>query len=237
VRLRRVSQDLRALPPDKYAAEQFIVEKAERTRSVASVETAVASINHFCARSKLTSPFSSPAFGLILRGIRRDCGRLAVPCQHFTAGHICLFLDLAWGTEDLGIWRGVFGHVTCFQQLVRASKAFGLTGANLVVGGGAVKFVNVKAKNWQFGYPVLFSFPVENRLYCVGRFVVEYVKRFGIEVGNASHFIVCKVTTKRGGTSSALPQVQVSVRTMFASNMAMIKRTGLDPTCFASQPF
>jgi hypothetical protein len=219
------SHRISALPPDEYAAEQFIIEKAETTRSVASVETAVASINHLCA--------SSPAFGLILRGIRRDCGCLAVPRQPFTAGHIRLFLDLAWGTEDFGIWRGVFGHVTCFQQLMRASEAFGLTGANLVVGDGVVKFVNVKAKNWQFGYPVPFSFPVEDRPYCVGRFVFEYLKRFGIKVGNASHFIACKVTTKRGGTSVALPLVQVSARTMFASNKAMIKRIGLDPTCFA----
>jgi hypothetical protein len=154
------SHRISALPPDEYAAEQFIVEKAETTRLVASVETVVASINHFCARSKLTLPFSSPAFGLILHGIRRDCGCLAVPRQPFTAGHICLFLDLAWGTEDLGIWRGVFGHITCFQQLMRASKAFGLTGANLVVGDGVVKFINVKANNWQFGYTVSFSFPV-----------------------------------------------------------------------------
>jgi hypothetical protein len=89
------SHRISALPPDEYAAEQFIIEKAETTRSVASVETAVASINHFCARSKLTSPFSSPAFGLILRGICRDCGRLAVSRQPFTAGQIRLFLDLA----------------------------------------------------------------------------------------------------------------------------------------------
>jgi hypothetical protein len=79
-----------ALPPDEYAAEQFIIENAETTRSVASVETAVASINHFCVRSKLTSPFLSPAFGLILRGIRRKCGRLAVPRQPFTAGYIVM---------------------------------------------------------------------------------------------------------------------------------------------------
>jgi hypothetical protein len=109
----------------------------------------------------------------------------------------------------LGIWRGVFGHVTCFQQLMRAGEAFGLTGANLVVGDGVDKFVNVKAKKWQFGYPVPFSFPVEYRPYCDGRFVVEYLKRFGIKVGNGSHFIACKVTTKRGGTSVALPLVQV----------------------------
>jgi hypothetical protein len=116
---------------------------------------------------------------------------------------------------------------------MRAGEAFGLTGANLVVGDGVVKFFIVKAKNWQFGYPVPLSFPEEDSPYCVGHFVVEYLKRFGIKVGNASHFIACKVTTKKGGTSVALPLVQVSARTMFASNKAMIKRIGLDPTCFA----
>jgi hypothetical protein len=72
-----LSENDSLLPRDEYVAEQFIIEKAETIRSVASVETVVASINHFCARSKLTLPFLSPAFGLILPGIRHDCGHLA----------------------------------------------------------------------------------------------------------------------------------------------------------------
>jgi hypothetical protein len=153
-------------------------------------------------------------------------------------------VSLLWRGISVYSWnwpgaRRIWGSGRAFSATLHASSsscqpAFGLTGTNLVVGDSVVKFVNVKAKNWQFGYPVPFSFPLEDRPYCVGRFVVEYLKRFGIKVGNASHFIACKVMTKRGGTSVALPLVQVSVQTMFASNKAMIKRIGLDPTCFGS---
>jgi hypothetical protein len=126
------SHRVSALPPDETALEFYISNLVESSRSVSSVDMAKASIAHFCARGRFQSPFDSPYFCLLLRGIRNECARLPVPRLPFSADHIRKFLDLTWASEcDLKLWRGVLGHVVCFQQLVRIGEVASVTGANI----------------------------------------------------------------------------------------------------------
>jgi hypothetical protein len=64
------SHRVSALPPDETALEFYISNLAESSMSVSSVDMAKASIAHFCARGRFQSPFDSPYFRLIIRGIR-----------------------------------------------------------------------------------------------------------------------------------------------------------------------
>jgi hypothetical protein len=145
-------------------------------------------------------------------------------------------LDLAWNNpDDLKVWRGVIGHVVCFQQLIRISEVSELLGSNVLVAEGGIKFIDVKAKNHKGGYPHPLFFPVDReRRHCVGWFLVSYMAKFGIIVGDKSHFFACKVTGRKGAAQKALPCVKVTKDTMAKEGKLTIKSIGLDPSLYAS---
>jgi hypothetical protein len=223
-----------ALPPDEYAVEQYIVDLAERTRSVSRVVVVRSAINHFCARFKFLSPLNSPYFSLVMRGIRNDCGVAAVPREPFQSSHIREFLDLAWATDDLRVWREVVGHVFCFQQLVRVREVWALKGHNIVVVDGGIKFVNVKSKNHRLGYPQPLFFPVGDGKHCVGRFLRAYLDRMGVVAGKPSHSFICKVARRGRGPVAGFPLIPISLKTFMSDGKKSIKAIGLDPTRYAS---
>jgi hypothetical protein len=136
-----------ALPPDEY-----IMERAEVTASMSAVNASVFAINHFRVRNKFVLPLHLPYYALVLRGISHKLKKSSVPREPFTRVHIRSFLDCARATDDLRVWRGVFPHVTCFQQLMRGEEAYNLTGANVEESAGVLKLVGVKAKNHRLGY-------------------------------------------------------------------------------------
>jgi hypothetical protein len=142
------SHGVSALPPDEYAVEQYICDRADLTGSMSAVNASVFAINHYCSRNKFVSSLQSPYFALVLRGIGNKIKKLPVPREPFSAGHIRSLMDLARGSQDdLRVWRGVYPLVACFQQLMRGEEAYGLTGANVVLEEGVIKLINVKAKN------------------------------------------------------------------------------------------
>jgi hypothetical protein len=145
----------------------------------------------------------------------------------FTAVHIKQFLDLA-----LKVWRSILGHVFCFQQLVRIGEVVSINGSNLVLKARIVLFINVRAKNHKSRYPHPLTFPVEDRPHCGGNFLVEYIRRIGLKVGNPAHFLACKVA-KKAGVVTGFPAIPVLLLTMMKEGKAAIKAIGLDPTRYA----
>jgi hypothetical protein len=157
------------------------------------------------------------------------------PRLPFSADHIRKFLDLAWASEcDLKLWRGVLGHVVCFQQLVRIGEVANVTGANIEMSGGSVSFINVRAKNHKAGYPHPLVFPVDGgRNHCIGWFLVSFIRKIGLEVRNASHFLACKIASK-AGVVSGFPAISVSSGTLMKEGKITIKLIGLDALRYAS---
>jgi hypothetical protein len=208
---------------------------AEDKKSMSVVNASVAAINHFCSRNRFDSHLKSPYFALVLRGIKNEIHKSPIPKIPFSVDHIVLFLGLAHATDDFRMWRGVFAHVVCFQQLMRADKAYSLKGANVVSKPGVLKLINVKAKNHHFEYPTPLSFVIdESNPCCVGQFMVEYMRRFLITFGKVTHFFGCKVVRQRGGLFVPHQIIAVSKRTLINDGKASIKSIGLDLTRFAS---
>jgi hypothetical protein len=159
---------------------------------------------------------------------------MPVPRMPFSADHILKFLGMAWISEDLRVWRGILPHVICFQQLMRVSEVSSLRGSNVVRSDDDIRLVNVKANNHRHGYPQPLFFPVdEGWQHCVGFFLTEYMRRFGIVAGEKTHFFACKIGCK-GGVYSALPTVGVSLKTVRDAGKDATKAIGLDPTRYAS---
>jgi hypothetical protein len=133
------------------------------------------------------------------------------------------------------VWRGVFVHVVCFQQLMRADEACALTGANVVLEPKLVKLINVKAKKHCFGYPTPLTFVVEEgNPRCVGNFLMEFMRCFQITAGEGSHFFGFKVVRQCDGLFVPHPRIAVSKRTLINEGKTSIKLIGLNLTRYAS---
>jgi hypothetical protein len=97
---------------------------------------------------------------------------------------------------------------------MKVSKVASLRGSNVVCSDDGIRLFNVKANNHRHGYPQPLFFPVDEvRRHCVGFFLTEYMRRFGIVAGEKTHFFACKIGCK-GGVYSALPTVGVSLKTI-----------------------
>jgi hypothetical protein len=122
----------------------------------------------------------------------------------------------------------------CFQQLIHIGELAGITGANIVMGDASVAFVNVRGKNHKAGYPHPLVFPVDGgRDHCVGWFLVSFIEKIGLKVGDASHFLSCKIVSK-AGVATGFPAVPVSAGTLMKEGKITIKAIGLDATRYAS---
>jgi integrase len=186
---------------------------------------------HFCNLEGFPSPFSTPRFSKILRGVKNYYSKPVRPKKPFTRVDIIRFMDLA-RAGNLMDWRAAFPTALCYQQLLRGAECFDLNGSNVVRGRNAFQVVVETSKNHPEGLE--FSVPIDReRPSCVGRFMEDYVAKMGIRLGNPCSFFACKVA-KTMGVWSAIPSVRVIDSKMRAACKRLIKASGLDPGDYAT---
>jgi hypothetical protein len=218
------------MPPDMRAFEIFIADTSELSGSAGVATTAAAAVAHFVALEGHPSPFTTPRFSKMMRGIRLIHGKVAKPKKLFTRGDIMKFMDLAYA-GTLVKWRAAFLMALCFQQLLRGAECIDLSGANVVITAVGFKVTVETSKNHPEGFE--FDVPVEDRLHDIGRFMVDYIGIMGIRVGDTGSHFACKLA-KVKGTLKAYPEVCVADATMRKACKVLIADSGLDPTLYAT---
>jgi hypothetical protein len=219
------------MPPDMRALEIFVANLAELSGSVSVSNLAIAAVSHFCNLEGFPSPFSTPRFSKILRGIKNYYIKPVRPKKPFTRDVIIRFMDLA-RAGNLMDWRVAFPMALCYQQLLHGAECFDLNGSNPGRGMNAFQVVVETSKNHPEGFK--FSVPINReRPSCVGRFMEDYVAKMGIRLGDPRSFFACKVA-KTVGVWSSIPSVRVVDSTMRAACKRLIKASGLDPGEYAT---
>jgi integrase len=118
------------VPPDMQALAIFVANTAKLSGSAGVASMSEAAITHFSALEGVQSPFTTPRFGKILRGIRNEYGKPVKPKKPFSRLHITTFMDWARGGSLLD-WRAALPMALCYQQLLRGAEAFDLNGSNV----------------------------------------------------------------------------------------------------------
>jgi hypothetical protein len=183
------------MPPDIRALEILIANTSELTGSAGVATTAAAAVAHFVALEGHQSPFTTPRFSKMMRGIRLNHGKVAKPKKPFTREDIITFMDLAYA-GTLVEWRAAFPMALCLLQLLRGAECFDLSGANVVITAVGFKVTVETSKNHQEGFE--FNVPVEDCLDDVGRFMVDYIGVMGIRVGDAGSHFACTSAKVKG---------------------------------------
>jgi hypothetical protein len=219
------------VPPDKRALEIFVANTAELSGSAGVASMSAAAITHFSALEGVQSPFTTPRFGKILKGIRNEYGKPVKPKKPFSRLHITTFMDWARGGSLLD-WRAALPMALCNQQLLRGAEAFNLNGSNVDRRGDHI-WIEVKtSKNHPEGFS--FKVPVDaNRPHDVGTFLADYVVKMGIKLGDPKSYFACKVTLVKGVLKS-VSSVQVSTATMRSNCKKLITATELDARDYAT---
>jgi hypothetical protein len=138
---------------------------AELSGSVSVSNLPIAAVSHFCNLEGFPSPFSTPRFSKILRGIKNFYSKPVRPKKHFRKDDIIRFMNLA-RVGNLMDWRAAFPMALCYQQLLRGAECFDLNGSNMVRGMNAFQVVVETLKNHPEGFE--FSVPIDReRLSCV----------------------------------------------------------------------
>jgi hypothetical protein len=152
--------EVKVMPPDMRALEIFLADLAELSGSVSVSNQAIAAVSHFCNLEGFPSPFLTPRFSKILRGIKNYYSKPVRPKKPFTRDDIIRFMALA-RAGNLMDWRTAFPMALCYQQLLRGAECFDLNVSNLVRGRDTFQVVVETLKNH----------PEGERPSCVGRFM------------------------------------------------------------------
>jgi hypothetical protein len=145
-----------------------------------------------------------------------------------------MFIDLARGSKCLKVWRSVLPLLLCFQQLLRSGSIYVLTGANVVRIVDEFVVTIVSDKNHRSLFEA--RFPIDpSRPYCVGLFLRDFIRLFGIVLGDAGSFFACAYRTDKVlGLQVPMPTVSVKPSTMHNGFKFVIGLAGLDPARFLS---
>jgi hypothetical protein len=219
------------VPPDMRAFEIFVANTAELSGFAGVASMSAAAITHFGALEGVQSPFTTPRFGKILRGIRNKYGKPVKPKKPFSRLHITTFMDWARGGLLLD-GRAALPMALCYQQLLRGAEAFDLNGSN-VDRRGDYFWVKVKtSKNHPEGF--LFKVPVDaNRPHDFGTILADFVVKMGIKLGDPKSYFACTVMSVKGVLKS-VSSVQVSTAMMQSNCKKLITATGLDARDYAT---
>jgi hypothetical protein len=222
---------LETMPPDMRGLEIFIADSAKLSGSAGVANLSAAAVAHFSALEGFPSPFITPRFGKILRGVKNAFGKAARPKKPFTRDHIISFLQTA-RRGTIQDWRVALPMALCYQQLLCGARCFGLTGANVVRQPEYFLAEVASAKNNPDGFS--FKVPVDAaRPNYVGQFMADYVVKIGIVLGDSASFFACKVTKVKGFLKPNTA-VKVANSTMRASCKRLIMAIGLVSTEYAS---
>jgi hypothetical protein len=229
-----VLHQVEVMPPDMRALEMFVADTAELSGSAGVANMTSASVAHFCALESYPSPFITPRFAKILRGIKLSFAKPVKPKLPFSREDVQLLMSTARLSGSLMDWRAALPLALCFQQLLRGSEAFDLNGGNVwrSPDDSFFRVVVECSKNHPEGFE--FTVPIDHaRSFCVGAFMEDYIQLMGIRLGDKESYFACKLATVRG-VLRALPLTRVSDSTMRAACKKLIESAGFDPTSYAS---
>jgi hypothetical protein len=117
--------EVETMPPDPRGLEIFIADSAKLSGSAGVANSTAAAVAHFIALEGYESPFSSPRFSKILRGVKAAFGKAARPKKPFLWEHIVAFMSHARRGSLLD-WRAALPLALCYQQLLRGAECFEL---------------------------------------------------------------------------------------------------------------
>jgi integrase len=219
------------MPPDMRALEIFIADSAQLSGSVGVSNVTAAAVAHFCNLEGFPTPFSTPRFSKIMRGIKNTYSKAVKPKKPFSRTDIIRFMNVA-REGDLMDWRAAFPMALCFQQLLRGAECFSLNGENVVRAVDSFRVVVETSKNhpegFEFIVPINYAGP-----NCVVQFMEDYIRKMGIRLGNAKSFFACKVARTKG-IWTPVSTVRVVNSTMRAGCKRMIVAAGMDPSKYAT---
>jgi integrase len=152
-------------------------------------------IAHRCALGNHENPFKKPRLSKIMRGLKSKTRRASVPRRPFKKKHIRFFMDIARGTNEQMLWRAAVALVLCYHEFLRASEAFGIRLEDIKLSGETGLSIWVRcAKNHKDRFS--FHVDIEQRAYCAGRFVRDFLTRAGFVPGE-SGFLCSRILREK----------------------------------------
>jgi hypothetical protein len=223
--------EVETMPPDPRGLEIFIADSAKLSGLAGVANLTAAAVAHFIALEGYESPFSSPRFSKILRGVKVAFGKAARPKKPFLWEHIVTFLNQARRGSLLD-WRAALPLALCYQQLLGGAECFELNGSNVISHPNFFMVEVDSSKN----IPDVFSFKLHvepERPHCVGMFLADYIARMGVVLGAKESFFACKIGQTKG-VLSAVPSSKVTNSTMRSACKKFIEAVGMDSSEYAS---
>jgi hypothetical protein len=222
--------EVETMPPDSRGQEIFIADSAKLSGSAGIANSTQAAVAHFISLEGYESPFFSPRFLKILRGMKAAFGRATRPKKPFLCEHIVSFMRHARGGSLLD-WRAALPLALCYQQLLRGAECFELNGSKVVRHPNFFMVEVDSSKNISDGFS--FKLHIEpERPHCVGMFLADYVARMGVILGDKDSFFACKIGQTKG-VLSAVPLLKVTNSTMRSACKKLIKAVGMSLTDYA----
>jgi integrase len=141
-----------SLPAEANKLEAFLVNIANKSGSVAAVDSAIAAVGYFTSLQGLTTPFESPRLKRIIQGIHSVCAKRPVPRAPFVADDVRKMMDKARDTADLCLWRAAATMVLCFNDCARSAEILDIRVEHLRLETGRLMFKIRRSKTDRVGY-------------------------------------------------------------------------------------